>query len=126
MESIKKMNGSRGKLASMAGHAYLHSYWDSQNRFISYTNATDWSNSYAQGESVDYRKSEKAFKITLVVDTVEELKVLHEKYKNICGTSLVTDAGITVFKEPTTVCLGIGPISSDKVNDDIRNLKVLT
>lgn len=115
MESIKKMNGSRGKLASMAGHAYLHSYWDSQNR-----------ESELMKNSNSYKESKHAYKITLVVDTVEELKLIEQEYKNICGVSLVTDAGLTVFNEPTIVCLGVGPLSDSFVTDTIRNLKVLT
>ena len=27
-ESIAKMNGIRGKMATQAGHAYLHAFWD--------------------------------------------------------------------------------------------------
>ncbi len=126
MESIKKMNGVRGKLASMAGHAYLHAYWDSEARHTSQTNATDWSNSYSYGNSQTYRKTEKAYKVTLVVDTVEELQAIHDEYKKICGVSLVTDAGLTVFKEPTTVCLGLGPILESEVTETIKQLKVLT
>lgn len=126
MESIKKINGSRGKLASMAGHAYLHAYWDSEARLTFQTNATDWSNSYDYGNSVTYRRGERAYKITLVVDTVEELKAIQEEYKSICGVSLVTDAAFTVFDEPTTVCLGLGPILEREVTDTIKQLKVLT
>jgi len=117
LESVKKMNGIRGKLASMSGHAYLHAYWDAMKsgpvgdpmRFLDQARA--------------YRESDHAYKITLIVDTVDELKALQEAYKNVCGTSLVTDAGFTVFDEPTTVCLGIGPIREDFIGDDIKSLK---
>jgi peptidyl-tRNA hydrolase len=117
LESVKKMNGVRGKLASMSGHAYLHAYWDAMKpgpvgdpmRFLDQARA--------------YRESDHAYKITLIVDTVDELKALQEAYKNVCGTSLVTDAGFTVFDEPTTVCLGIGPIREDLIGDDIKALK---
>lgn len=116
-ESVKKMNGNRGKLASMAGHAYLHAFWDAQ----------DITNPFYKNriqQAVAYKNSERAYKITLIVDTVDELKALQEKYKDICGTSLVTDAGITVFDGPTTVCLGIGPIAENNISDDIKSLKV--
>ena len=52
--------------------------------------------------------------------------MLQEKYKDICGTSLVTDAGFTVFNKPTTTCLGLGPISEDNIGDDIKLLKTFT
>jgi peptidyl-tRNA hydrolase len=114
-ESVDKMNGIRGKMCTQAGHAYLHAYWDSLNPekcFIDQVRA--------------YMTSDRAYKITLIVDTVDELKAIQEKYKNICGTSLVTDAGLTVFSEPTTTCLGIGPISEDKIGDDLKALKTFT
>ena len=114
-ESVDKMNGIRGKMCTQAGHAYLHAYWDSLNPekcFIDQVRA--------------YMTSDRAYKITLIVDTVDELKAIQEKYKNICGTHLVTDAGFTVFKEPTTTCLGLGPISEDKIGDDLKALKTFT
>ena len=101
----------------MAGHAYLHSYWNA------WFESPD--ESEAEKQAIEYRNSGLAFKITLVVDTVEDLKRLQESYKDICGTSLVTDAGRTVFGEPTTVCLGIGPISEENIGDDLKALKVL-
>lgn len=121
-ESILKMNGNRGKMSTQAGHAYLHAYWDAMAfpRSCVENKIKDKAK-----QAMDYQLSERAYKITLVVDTVDELKVLHEKYKNICGTSLVTDAGFTVFDEPTTTCLGLGPISEDNIGEDLKNLKVL-
>lgn len=111
------MKGLRGKLSSMAGHAFLHAFWDA-------TKPRGFGSLHAQQAS-NYQDSGLAGKITLVVDTVEELIVLQESYKDICGTSLVTDAGRTVFKEPTTICLGIGPIDVDNIKEDLSELKVL-
>lgn len=119
-ENLDKINGVRGKMASMAGHAYLHSYWDA----LSDANSIGKDRVKAEQAFV-YKDSGLAMKITLVVDTVDQLKILQESYKDICGTSLVTDAGRTVFKEPTTICLGIGPISEDNIKDDLKVLKVL-
>ena len=117
-ESIAKMNGIRGKMCTQAGHAYLHAFWDAMN-----------SNSFLkikEDQAIAYKNSDHAYKITLIVDTVDELKAFQEKYKNICGTSLVTDAGFTVFSEPTTTCLGLGPISEDNIGDDLKSLKTFT
>lgn len=120
-ESIDKMNGCAGKLAAQAGHAYLHSYWDA-TRF----DGANWDDHILRARpAAEYRRGEHAFKIALVVDTVDELKVLFEAYKNICGTSLVKDAGFTVFTEPTITCLGIGPISEENIGDDLRSLPLL-
>lgn len=30
-DSLKLMNGNRGKLAAQAGHAYLHAFWDAED-----------------------------------------------------------------------------------------------
>lgn len=111
-ESLKKINGIRGKMASQAGHAFLHSFWDAEERFPEVAKA--------------FKYSMQAKKITLVVDTDEDLLYLNSLYIDICGVSLVKDAGLTVFKEPTITCLGIGPISEDDVGLELSQLKVLT
>ena len=120
-ESVKKMNGIRGKMCTQAGHAYVHSIWDA---FAPSFNLIKMFRKIKQAYA--YKHSERAYKITLRISTVDELKAIQEKYKNICGTHLVTDAGFTVFKEPTTTCLGLGPISEDKIGDDIKSLKTFT
>jgi peptidyl-tRNA hydrolase len=117
-ESLDKMKGIRGKMMSMSGHAYAHSVFNSMDYFPEYLRL--------------YRASDHAYKITLVVPTVEDLKVFEKAYKDICGTSLVTDAGFTVFKNEdgercsVVVCLGIGPIPEDLIGEDLKALKTLT
>lgn len=117
-ESINKMGGNRGKLASMAGHAFLHSFWDAMK-----TNKLRWNGKAEQ--AIAYKESNLAIKVTLVVDTVEELITLRDSYQDICGVSLVTDAARTVFEGPITVCLGIGPIGDYNIGEDLKQLKVL-
>jgi peptidyl-tRNA hydrolase len=111
-EALKKMGGSRGKMISQGGHAWLHSVWDAEQRFP---------------EAVaEYRDSESAYKITLTVDTDDELIVLRDAYQNTCGVSLVIDRGYTVFNGvPTMTCLGIGPIREDLIREDLKALKSL-
>lgn len=126
MESIKKMGGNRGKLAAMSGHAYLHAFWDATQK-IKFEDSPPKHpqnmNKLIQAQA--YRESKHAYKICLVVDTVTELETLYNAYKDVCGVSLVKDAGFTVFDEPTVTCLGLGPISEDNIGDDIKALKVL-
>ena len=132
-ESLKKMNGNRGKLAAQAGHAYLHAYWDAETRFDTEYHPTEEIDSgYAyhrvklrDAAHVTYRASRAAKKVCLVVETVDELVALRDRYSPVCGVSLVTDAGLTCFDGPTTTCLGIGPIADDQVGDDLKALKVL-
>lgn len=110
---------SRGKLCVQAGHAVLYTFWDA-------TNTTDLSinNNEKVKQAMAYAASEHCYKIALIVETVDQLKDLQEKYKDICGTYLVTDAGITVFDQPTTTCLGIGPISEYNIGDDLKSIKL--
>lgn len=112
LESVKKMNGIRGKLGTQAGHAYLHCFWDAEKRFPDLAQK--------------YRDTTHAYKITLCVETVEELKELEKVYRDICGVSLVTDAGFTVFEEPTTTCLGIGPLPDSLKEEMLSRVKTLT
>lgn len=137
-ESLLKMNGIRGKLGAQAGHAYLHAYWDAEQRFgedaypLNYGSMAEYPLGSGhriyryQRDIVEYRKGPRAYKICLVVDTVDDLRALENEYKDICGVSLVTDAGFTVFNEPTTTCLGIGPLRDSEKTDSLRNLKTLT
>ena len=112
MEAIKKMNGIRGKMITQGGHAYLHAAWDAEKRFPDDMSA--------------YRNGDHPRKITARVDTDKELLELLEAYRGKCGVSLVTDAGFTVFKEPTITCLGIGPIKEDDIGEDLKSLKLLS
>jgi peptidyl-tRNA hydrolase len=130
-DSLKAMNGNRGKLAAQAGHAYLHAYWDAETRFAKngwcYPKwADDWQAYDKMCDLVQaYRASGRATKVCLVVDTVDDLKALYEAYRPVCGVSLVTDAGLTCFDGPTTTCLGIGPIGETNIGEDLKCLKVL-
>lgn len=128
LESVKKMNGIRGKMCTQAGHAYLHAFWDANyaENVEPFTTEEVIIAKRKADQARAYYNSERAYKITLIVDTVEELIALQEKYKDICGTSLVTDAGFTVFDEPTTTCLGLGPIAEENIGDDIKSLKTFT
>ena len=125
-EAIKAMNGNRGKLAAQAGHAYLHAYWDGQTRSTESGGRWDAPAELSGYSSVlfEYRASGKATKVCLVVETTDELRELEARYRPVCGVSLVTDAGLTCFSEPTTTCLGIGPIRDEDIGEDLKCLKV--
>ena len=109
-EAIKKMNGVRGKMCTQAGHAYVHTMLNAMRDYPE--------------QALAYVNGDHAYKITVVVDTVEQLKELEKAYEGVCATRLITDKGFTVFKEPTTTCLGIGPIREDQMGDDLKNLKL--
>lgn len=111
-EALIKMKGIRGKMIAQAGHAYLHAFWDAEARHP------------AQAQA--YRDSDRAYKIALVVETQADLEALEAVYRPVCGVSLVTDAGFTVFDGPTVTFLGIGPIPESLIGDDLKALKTLT
>lgn len=110
-EALAKMGGNRGKMMAQAGHGFCHAVWDAERRFPE--------------DAWAYRASQHAYKITLAVDTEEDLMRLQDAYQGVCGVSLVKDAGFTVFKEPTVTVLGVGPISADRIGDDIKALRPL-
>ena len=112
MEAIKAMGGNRGKMAAQAGHAYLHAWWDAEEKY----NLT----------ALAYRQSGKAKKVALVVVTTDELVAMHERLKaRSVGLSLVEDAGMTVFGGPTVTCLGIGPVPDGWLDEQVNALQVL-
>lgn len=109
-EALDLMGGNRGKLSAMAGHAFLHAFWDAQQK----------DPERAEG----YRNSGSAFKIVLVTETTQEaLDIMAEHMQY--GTTVVKDAARTVFKEPTITCVGIGPLTTDECSDSMRALKPL-
>ncbi len=117
--ALKLIKGVRGKFGTQNGHAYLHAYWDAEDRF-------------AQTAFL-YRNSGIAAKITLALPVMQDhatevqtLRGFAARYTDRCGVSLVEDRGLTVFKEPTVTCLGIGPLHLDEVGDDLKALKPLT
>jgi peptidyl-tRNA hydrolase len=109
-ESIAKMEKFRGKMCAQAGHAFLHTYVASLDTF--------------PDVALAYYSGDHAFKIVLIVDTVNDLVALEQAYQGKCQTCMITDKGFTVFDEPTTTCLGLGPINVDDIGDDIKALKL--
>jgi hypothetical protein len=112
--AVKGMNGNRGRMATQAAHAFLHSYWDSYDRFYDDADA--------------YRAQPSAFKMSLVTDDAELLRSLAEKYRPICGVSLVEERGTRADGSVNEAvagltALGIGPIRSDLIADDLKALK---
>lgn len=100
-----------GKLAAQAGHAYLHAWWDAEDRLMY---GDSWSDITPYGHlCLAYRNSGDARKVSLVVDTVEELRELYDTFRPYMGATLVEDCGYTVFDEPTITAVGLGPVNSD-------------
>lgn len=107
-----------GKLASQAGHAFLHAWWDAEKR-LKYESYIDPQRGFPDVSDYyldimkPYKYNDDARKITLVVNTVNELRDLYNTFSPHIGATLVEDCGYTVFSEPTITALGLGPIPSD-------------
>jgi peptidyl-tRNA hydrolase len=93
-------------MMAQAGHAFLHAYWDAEARF------PERARSYRQGN---------AKKIVLVVETTAELEEVAAKIDGF-GYTLVKDAGLTVFPEPTITAVGLGPIDRSEAPDWLARL----
>ena len=108
-EALKAAGGARGKMMAQAGHAFLHAYWDAEARFPERARA--------------YRAG-LAKKIVLAAENAEELVALAARVEGF-GVSLVKDAALTVFPEPTITALGIGPIDRSEAPDWLASLPTL-
>jgi peptidyl-tRNA hydrolase, PTH2 family len=65
-------------------------------------------------------------KICVQVESEEELLDIHNKAEDAkLPVHLITDAGRTEFKEPTTTCLALGPARSEDVDKITGRLKLL-
>jgi hypothetical protein len=112
--AIKGMNGNRGRMGLQMAHGYVHALWDAMDRFPEAHDA--------------FRAQPSAFKIALTTDDPEVLRTLAEKYRPICGVSLVEERGTKAdgsINEAVrgVTCLGLGPIRSDLIGEDLAGLK---
>ena len=105
-EALKAAGGARGKMMAQAGHAFLHAYWDPEARFPERAKA------YREG---------LAKKIVLAAEDTAELEAIAARIEGV-GVTLVKDAALTVFKEPTLTAVGIGPIDEDEVPEWLAKL----
>lgn len=112
--AIKAINGIRGKICAQTGHAFLHSFWDAEERHPERANA--------------YKHSGAARKITLICEDEKVMRELVELYRPITGVTVVEDMGLTVFHgKKTFTCVGIGPIKkSEQIDDILHNLKLFS
>lgn len=111
-ETLQKMK-FEGKLAAQAGHAYLHAWWDAEDRLKYETDDYLVGTPYWHNVMLPYKLCMDARKVSLVVDTVADLEDLYHEFKPHMGATLVKDCGYTVFDGNTITAVGLGPIQSD-------------
>ena len=98
----------KGKLAAQVAHASVDSVLNSRKKKIKL-----W-------------KSKGMKKVCLKVKDLEELtSYINKAQEEGLQTSMITDAGKTVFKGPTTTCAAIGPDNSEKIDKITEKLKML-
>lgn len=114
-DQLDKMKDSRGKLAAMAGHAYLHSWWNAFKRPKTFLSA------------VRYWMQPGATKVCLVAPNVDSLLLLYSYYKKNYGSTIVQCSSTTFEGEVVTPCIGIGPISQNDPGMELvlRSLELL-
>lgn len=104
----KDLKMSIGKTSTQSSHASVEAVLKSDKKIVE-----KW-------------RSEGMKKIVLKVSSLKELlelKKLAQKYN--LTSALITDSGLTFFKEPTITCLGIGPDLDEKIDKITSKLKML-
>ena len=98
----------KGKLSTQVAHASVEAVLSSSSA------------------KVDAWREEGMKKVVVKVKNEAELRSYQQLAKREkLVASLITDAGHTFFKEPTTTCLGIGPDTDEKVDKVTKHLKLL-
>ncbi len=104
----KDLNMRKGKMVAQGSHACLQAYLS------------------ASKESQKRRFNEGQTKITIGVDSEFELFEIYDKAKNSnLHCSLIKDAGLTEFKEPTFTAVAIGPADNDEIDKITGDKKLL-
>ena len=63
-------------------------------------------------------------KIVLQIDNEQMLLQLYNKVKDEIRTSIITDCGLTEFKEPTITCIAIGPDYNEIIDEYTHHLRL--
>jgi PTH2 family peptidyl-tRNA hydrolase len=118
----KDLNMRKGKMIAQGAHASVQVCIDLQS---------SWCPDYGF-ESKNARLFDEWYygglqtKICVSVDSELELINIYEKARNAgFACSLIKDAGLTEFKEPTFTAVAIGPAKSEEVDKITGGLKLL-
>lgn len=118
----KDLNMRKGKMVAQGAHAStsivieMEREWDADY---------GWSQ-HSQGKVYEQWSNDKFTKICVSVSSEEELLAVHEQAKKaglLC--SLIKDAGLTEFKEPTYTAVAIGPAMPEDVDPITGKLPLL-
>ena len=100
-----------GKMLAQAGHAFVSTLYCAMS---------------INNKAVDHYMQNAQPKITLKAKNLNVLIRAKKECDNLgLPNYLVTDAGRTVFSEPTVTCLGIGPVMKSQLSKYIQGLQLL-
>lgn len=103
----KDLKIPEGKLIAQVGHAFLNTFLKSDRR-------------------EEYLTNPAHPKISVWAKNLNALIRAQTECEDAgIACALITDAGRTVFPEPTVTCLGIGPIERSKLPKFVRNFQLL-
>jgi PTH2 family peptidyl-tRNA hydrolase len=101
-----------GKLGGQTGHAFLNAFFKCEEMF--------------PDRAHTYRIDELQAKIILNGKNLNNIMTIHHSCLELNIPSvIVRDAGLTVFKEPTITCIGVGPIEKNDTPKMISRLRLL-
>jgi PTH2 family peptidyl-tRNA hydrolase len=104
----KDLQMGKGKMCAQAAHASVSAY----------VNCSPW-------QTKPWTESGAA-KITVAVNSEEELLAIYEQASRAqLPVSLIRDAGLTQFSEPTYTTVGIGPAKDEEIDLITGTLKLL-
>lgn len=105
----KDLTMRKGKLAAQVGHACVKSVIDNE-----------------LDERIEYWLKDGMSKIVVGCNSLDELFQLIGKARELnVMDSLIKDAGLTEFKQPTYTCVAIGPDEDELVDQVTGHLKLL-
>lgn len=118
----KDLNMRKGKMVAQGAHASMKVFFD---KLVS-----DKSDNSLVINPITQAEKEWIYgrftKITVSVNSEQELLEIYEKAKNKnLPVSLILDAGLTEFKEPTYTAVAIGPADSEVINTITGHLPLL-
>jgi peptidyl-tRNA hydrolase, PTH2 family len=112
----KDLNMRKGKIAAQAAHASLGIFFQRLEPIIDLAADAPWPNHY-QIEMTPEMTEWKEGIFKKIVVYVESEAALLDLYEQVRAAGLpcvlITDRGLTEFKEPTHTCIGIGPCEKE-------------
>lgn len=115
----KDLNMRKGKMCAQAAHASMKVFFDRL-----YSTDKGWAfDSISEAADVWIKGNFK--KIVLYVNSEAELLDLFKKVDGVLPCSLILDAGLTEFKEPTHTCIAIGPDTNENIDVFTSHLLLL-